>query len=231
MEREDKTRIEKVYTNYQKNPYYKHLWDESRPGNKFIFDSLTKRLFMLLSKYGYADLAKLKILEIGCGEGRFLKLFLGHKACASSLYGVDVLKNYVTKAKKIHPEINVECQDVAALSFGDETFDVVCQFTTFSSIGDNKKCLIAASQMIRVLKKEGIIIWYDMRYANPWNKNVTRMSKDKILQLFPNCKIDFYLETLLPPAARLIAPFSFKVCNALKKINVFNSHYLAIIKK
>ena len=63
--------------------------------------------------------------------------------------------------------------------------------------------------MLRVLKKEGIILWYDFSYDNPKNPDVKGIKKEEIINLFPNCKFTFNKVTLAPPIVRSTAPRSW----------------------
>ncbi|MDI6716569.1 MAG: SAM-dependent methyltransferase, partial [Actinomycetota bacterium] len=88
-----------------------------------------------------------------------------------------------------------------------------------------------AKSMLRVVKNDGIIIWYDFRYDNPRNPDVQGVKKAEIHELFPNCKIDLKRITLAPPLARAIAPISVIACQILEKIPLLCTHYLGVIKK
>ncbi len=48
-----------------------------------------------------------------------------------------------------------------------------------------------ASEMLRVLKEDGSIIWYDFFVRDPRNKDVSGIGKNEIRQLFPGCQIEF----------------------------------------
>lgn len=88
-----------------------------------------------------------------------------------------------------------------------------------------------ASEMIRVAKVDGLILWYDFHMNNPRNGDVQGIKKREIGQLFPGCRLDFSRITLAPPLVRLLAPYSPIACSLLEKLKVFNTHYLAVIKK
>jgi len=85
--------------------------------------------------------------------------------------------------------------------------------------------------MLRVLKPEGIIIWYDFHINNPKNPDVRGVKKKEIHELFPNCEIYLKRITLAPPLTRLIAPCSPLVCYILEKLRIFNTHYIGVIKR
>jgi len=88
-----------------------------------------------------------------------------------------------------------------------------------------------AREIIRVLKDDGIVLWYDFRYNNPWNPDVKGVNKKEIIELFGDCDYYFSSVTLAPPIARAIAPVSRLICEVLVKIPFLRTHYLAVIKK
>lgn len=105
------------------------------------------------------------------------------------------------------------------------------QFTVFTSILDIHMKQSIAGEMLRVLKPDGMILWYDYHMNNPKNPDVRGVKKKEIYDLFPDC--DIYLKhiTLAPPITRLIAPYSWLTCYLLEKMRVFNTHYMGVIKK
>jgi len=88
-----------------------------------------------------------------------------------------------------------------------------------------------AEEMLRVLKADGFILWYDFRMNNPKNPDVKRVKKKEIYELFPNCEIYLKRITLAPPLTRLIAHHSQFVCYILEKLKIFNTYYIGVIKK
>jgi hypothetical protein len=75
---------------------------------------------------------------------------------------------------------------------------MIVQSTVFSSILDSDMKRKVASEMVRVLKPDGLIIWYDCFVSNPRNKDVKGITKNEIHQLFPGCQIDLRRVTLAP---------------------------------
>ena len=123
------------------------------------------------------------------------------------------------------------CCDASKLPYPDEYFDIVMQFTVFTSILDKNMKKKIAEEMLRVLKADGFILWYDFRMNNPKNPDVKRVKKKEIYELFPNCEIYLKRITLAPPLTRLIAHHSQFVCYILEKLKIFNTYYIGVIKK
>jgi len=61
-------------------------------------------------------------------------------------------------AKKISPNINFRYGEASCIPFEEESFDIVMQFTVFTSILDEYMKKSIAREMLRVLKPDGIIL-------------------------------------------------------------------------
>ena len=147
------------------------------------------------------------------------------------MYGIDLLEDRIERAKKLSPHLRFYLGSATELPFENEFFDIVMQFTVFTSILDYSMKQKIAKEMLRVLKPDGIIIWYDYWISKLTNPDVKGVGKQEIKKLFPDCKFEFHRITLAPPIARLLVPISWMLCELLEKIRIFNTHYLAIIKK
>jgi ubiquinone/menaquinone biosynthesis C-methylase UbiE len=223
-------RIKKVYEKRkieQKDKVYSYF----NKGSLFIIHQREKALLDILNKFNYSDLTNKKILDIGCGTGGTLRRFIDYGAKPENLYGIDLLEDRIEVAKELHPKINFIWGNAENLPYPDEFFDIVMQFTVFTSILDTEMKRKIASEMIRVLKNDGMIIWYDYHINNPQNPDVRGVKRKEIYELFPNYEIVLKHVTLAPPITRKIAPFSFILCSILEKIPFLCTHYLGIIRR
>ena len=113
----------------------------------------------------HKSLAGLKILDFGCGDGRWLRSFLEYDAEPDNLVGVDISDVRFELALKKNPLIKLIRIDDIVLPFEDETFDIVTQFVCFSSMASNHMRVSAALETIRILKPGGYMFWWDMTRA------------------------------------------------------------------
>jgi len=164
------------------------------------------------------------------GGGELINL-IRYGARPENLFGIDLLEDRIMEARSLHSCINFSLGDASILPYSDKYFDIVMQFTVFTSILDKDMKKKIAEEMLRVLKPDGIILWYDYYVNNPRNPDVRGVKKKDIYELFPNCEIYLKRITLAPPLARLIASRSQLVCYILEKLKIFNTHYIGIIKK
>ena len=223
-------RIKKTYKKRDKIGISK-LYSFLNKSTIFIYHQREKAMLEALSSQDIKDLSYKRILDVGCGSGGVLRDFIKYGAIPENLYGVDLLPDRIERAKKLSPHINFYLGSATELPFENEFFDIVMQFTVFTSILDYSMKQKIAKEMLRVLKPDGIIIWYDYWISKPTNPDVEGVGKREIKNLFPNCKFEFHKITLAPPIARLLVPISWMLCELLEKIKIFNTHYLCIIKK
>jgi len=87
-----------------------------------------------------------------------LRDFIKYGATPENLYGIDLLSDRMETAKRLSPHLNFYLGSATELPFEDEFFDIVMQFTVFTSVLDTEMKQKIAKEMFRVLKLEGIII-------------------------------------------------------------------------
>jgi hypothetical protein len=88
-----------------------------------------------------------------------------------------------------------------------------------------------ASEMLRVLKPDGVILWYDFLVNNPQNPDVRGVPKREIGALFSGCRFDLRRVTLVPPVVRWLAPRSWFMTYMLSHVRPLCTHYLGVITK
>jgi len=200
-------------------------------GNLFIVQQRERLLLKMLAASGLAELGQRRILEIGCGDGYWLRKFVEYGAAPGNLSGVDLLEDRVARGCQLSPNINLSLANAEHLGFRDRSFDIVLQSTVFSSILDPSMRVNVAREMVRVLRDDGRIIWYDFRYDNPANPDVRGICRREVRGLFPRCPIEFRRTTLIPPLARRLGPVSWGICELLSLVPTLLSHELAVIRK
>jgi len=122
---------------------------------------------------------KLKILEIGSGNGNLLNYLFkeGYNIC-----GIEINENFIKNAKDEFGENLPLYHNIGdALTFNDNSFDVVLSFDVFEHIRDTNKHL---SEIKRVLKPGGYYLFCtpnkitNAPYEIWWTKSFTSWKKE-----------------------------------------------------
>lgn len=225
----DLQRLKKEYEDRERRLFGSDKYSLLNAANLFMLQSRQKKTLQILKYYGFHQFQTKKILEIGCGKGGVLLEFLQLGIHPKDLFGIDIIKKRLNEGKQQLPASLLTNADGTALPFGPNFFDIAIQFTAFSSILDENIRKNIALEMIRVLKPDGLILWYDF-WINPNNRQTKGIRPAEIRQLFPECRMVFHKITLAPPIARRIVPFSWSAAVILESLKLFNSHYLVAIQ-
>ncbi len=202
----------------------------SNPAHLFMVQQRQRATLRLLRQQGMYPLRGKRILEVGCGSGGVLLEFLGYGAEPHLLHGVDLLPDRLQDARRRLPHLPLVCADAQSLPYPSVSFDLVLQYTVFSSVLDDGVKTSLAREMLRVLKPDGLILWYDF-WINPTNPHTRGIRPLEIRRLFPACTFTFRRVTLAPPLARWLVRVSWMLCALLESLRVLNSHYLVAIRK
>jgi ubiquinone/menaquinone biosynthesis C-methylase UbiE len=178
-------------------------------------------------RYRSISLAGLTIADIGCGRGYWLDRFRELGASEKRLFGIDFDPARLVETRNL----NTCVADACLLPFPSSAFDVVSQFTLFSSLQQTADRFRAAREMLRVLKPGGWIFWHDFFVWNPLNRQTRPVPRSELFALFPGCTIDIEKVTLIAPLARLLCRVSGREMLVFDRFPALRTHYLAFIRK
>jgi len=92
------------------------------------------------------------LLDAGCGSGLFSSMAI---STGAQVIGIDAAPGLLEVARQRNPDNNFMEEDLEALPFADNSFDVVTGFNSFQYAGDFEKALLESK---RVLKKKGRLV-------------------------------------------------------------------------
>ncbi len=204
---------------------YSHL----SPSERYIHRTRDEALLALLRRLGYASLAGRRVLELGCGEGSFLRSLLSYGAEPGLLDGIDLRGGRVAAARRLVPGARLSAADGAALPYRDGVFDVVVAFTFFSSVVDPAPRRRAATEALRVLRAGSLLVVYDF-WINPLNQRVRPLGAAELLALFAPRRVEIERVTLAPPIVRALGGRR-ALCRPLERLPLLRTHLLAAVTK
>lgn len=148
------------------------------------------------------------LLDAGCGSGLFSTLAIRKGA---QVTGIDAAAGLLDIARERNPKNNFLEEDLEALPFGDNTFDVVTGFNSFQYAASFENALKEAKRVLKPGGKLVTVIW-----DKPENSDGTQILKA--------------ISTLLPPPAPG-TPGPFALSEDGKVESVFNGIGLKNTKK
>lgn len=226
--RDEEARIRRAYEQRTGDGRYSWL----NRGHQLIVQGAERGILDAMRRAGIDSLHDRTILEVGCGTGQWLRAMVQWGAQPSRIAGLDMLTDRIVAARKMCAEdVALSVGSAAALPFNDGAFDIVLQSTVFTSILDDGLRRRAASEMLRVLRPDGFILWYDFFVDNPRNPDVRAVRKSELRALFPGCSMELRRTTLAPPLARRIAPRSWLAAAVLSTVPLLCTHYVGTIRR
>ncbi|MDM5177331.1 class I SAM-dependent methyltransferase [Massilia sp. DJPM01] len=150
------------------------------------------------------DLGKLRVVDVGCGTGGFLRQLVDRGADPCRLAGTEYQEQRLVLARmRSAPGIRWHLGDLDFAAPG--SFDLAVANTVFSSILAPHARAALASDMWRSVAPGGWCMLFDFRYNNPRNPNVRRVTRDELRQMWPAAESRYRSLLLAPPIARRLA--------------------------
>jgi ubiquinone/menaquinone biosynthesis C-methylase UbiE len=207
-----------------------HKSVDDNPGRLRMIEERTERMASMLDKWLDRPLPDARILDVGCGTGDVLGWFYKRGASPKNLFGIDLVPERIEAARNRYPDFTLLEGSAEQLPFPDQCFDVVLAFTLFSSILDQVMARRIARNIRRVLSGRGIVLWHDLRYPNPWNRNIRGMTRRKIQELFTSFALELSPIYVLPPLARHLGRLTDQLYPLLGSIRLLRSHYCGVLR-
>lgn len=136
----------------------RQLIEKTRSSYNAIAESFSRtRATLWPALYSFKDYIKEsnKVLDIGCGNGRLLKLFEDKEV---DYLGIDYSEPLVEIARESFPDRRFEVGDLLDLKQPSDEFDVVFLIAVLHHIPSDKLRRRALEQIYRVLKPGGLLL-------------------------------------------------------------------------
>ncbi|HBC87111.1 MAG TPA: SAM-dependent methyltransferase [Lentisphaeria bacterium] len=207
-----------------------NIYSPLHPAAFFMIQKRQREIRRILASAYPDGVEKVNLLETGCGNGQWLAEFQTFGFMPENLAGIELDAKRAEFAKRRIQGADIRQGNAAELPWKDDSFDIVFQSTVFTSVKDGATRKRIASEMKRVCRKNGFILWYDFIYDSPKNPDVSGVGKNEVAALFAPWKCKFKKITLAPPLARAIAPHSVLAADMLETLAPFlRTHIIAKI--
>ena len=191
-----------------------------------------RAMLQLFRQQGLTALARLRVLEVGCGAGGNLLELLRLGFAPEHLAGAELLPDRLAQARHVlPPAVALWAGDASALDIAPASQHIVLQSTVFSSLLDDAFQQRLADAMWRWVAPGGGVLWYDFSVDNPRNRDVRGVPLARVRALFPQAQVTARRITLAPPIARAacrLHPGLYPLLNALP---LLRTHQLVWLNK
>jgi len=158
-------------------------------------------------KLGLTDLSQLRILDVGCGSGGWLRLLLEWGASPDRLHGVDLLPDRIARAQDLSPVgMDWRVGNALGLDFADASMDLCAAATVFSSILEPSARQALAQEMARVVRPGGYIMISDYVVSSPSNPDTVGIPQKEVRRLFPALLLRHSFKLIFPPPLLRLLP-------------------------
>jgi SAM-dependent methyltransferase len=205
------------------------LWNASNPGFRKLAED-RDRVLVDLFRRSWSPTFEGQLLDVGCGSGGIATLVESHSV-PLRVTGIDLLPERVAAARERAPSATFLVGSADAMPFGGASFDLASALTLFSSLPSTSLARGVAQEIGRVLRPGGWLIWYDIRYRNPWNAHVHGVSSAQLIELFPGWTVEVSPITLLPPVARRLGRTTPALYPLLHALPPLRSHLIGRLQK
>jgi SAM-dependent methyltransferase len=169
--------------------YAKYLLNKTREDYNLIAEDFSRTRAMVWPEISalfdnYIKFGE-KILDLGCGNGRYLDYF-GQKSI--EYFGTDNSEKLIELAKKRYPKANFQVADALSLPFPDNFFDKIFSVAVFHHIPSEELKLDFLKEAKRVLKSGGILILTVWHFKK--SKEIILFLKSFIFKIFRLTKLD-----------------------------------------
>jgi len=133
--------------------YHEGLWEGVPEGLDPPALQLRRAFLLERVRADGADGAQSRVLDVGCGEGRFTAALID---AGAQVVGIDVAAEPLRRARVRHPELDLRLLDAEGpWPFKDASFDVVWAGETIEHVADTAGWL---SEVRRVLRSGGSLL-------------------------------------------------------------------------
>jgi succinoglycan biosynthesis protein ExoA len=190
--------IRAIYSAYAGDDARRRAWSEEGEGQRRLIRERDAALARTLRARFGGRVNELRILDLGSGDRDLKAALAPFGVVPRSVVASDLLRERLAT----HPDRTRVVADGRALPFATASFDAVVQCTLLSSVRAAAARRVLAAEMVRVCRPGGLLLSYDARLPNPFNRNIRRLARDEHRELFAGCRVAFEALTLIPPLAR-----------------------------
>lgn len=207
----------------------RHAWH--RPDIVIQAGMRARVLSRLLAAAVGTDLAGVRVVDVGCGTGGFLRQLIDWGATPEHLTGTELQQDRLDQARpRTASGVHWHCGALGALPAASA--DLVSAHMVLSTILDPAPRQRLAADMWRVLKPGGWCLVFDLRHHDRRNPHAGKVTRAELDAYWPARRQHYETLLLAPPVGRALAALPALVSEALAALAPpLRSHFVYMAQK
>lgn len=144
---------------------------------------LKKHFIRILNRNNIRVSSFMNIVDLGCGEGYWLREIADIRGNSGGLTGIDISPDRIEKAQNINNNIHYQTMDILSNNLRNDYFDFVIAFDLFMFLKDNDALQKGFYEIFRILKKGGYFLFFDIIGKKKENELTRGFKKIEIIKL------------------------------------------------
>jgi SAM-dependent methyltransferase len=170
------------------------------------------------------------VVEFGAGGGGNLTMASAYRPDLS-LIALELLPERCRDLRESARALHVIRGTATSSPLRSESCDVAIQATMMSSILDSSVRRTIASEIDRVLRPGGTLLWFDLAMDNPRNPDVRGVPVAQVRELFPGYDIRLSRNVLAPPIVRRLGRYLHLFAPVLQRVPGLCGHLVGAARK
>lgn len=170
--------------------YAEYLLEKTRRDYNLIADEFSRTRERpweeLKPLFDYRTKSRERVLDLGCGNGRYYDFL---KESQAEYIGLDNSEKLIELAKRRYPELNFQVGDALKLPFPDNYFDKIFSIAVLHHFPSEEIRLESLNEARRVLENGGLLVLTVWKFHE--RKEVLLLIKYTLLKLIGKSKLDF----------------------------------------
>lgn len=189
--------------------------------------------FGLLDELTDRPRENLRALDLGCGDGAFLRELLDRGFRPDHLTGIDLRPPVLERARARLPGLRLELGCASRLSLPPASMNLIFAHTVFSSILLKELRESIRDEIERVLAPGGRLVLYDFFRKNPRNPDVVALSLEELIELFSPLHLEASrrLTFRVDHARKIPGPLLRLLYPLLARLDSARTHHLLVFRK
>lgn len=151
-----------VQEHFNQNVNAHTIYHKDQPVGKYSLSEIQQQLSAVLATlYREDQVSDLSLMDIGCGAGGMIELFIEQGFSPENIIGLDLSEKRIETAKQHVKGVVFELADVTKFKMQGR-FDLITNFDLLSHLKTKQELDLALNNIFEHLNKGGHFLWYDI---------------------------------------------------------------------